>query len=435
MMWLRGLLCVGLLLSSGSLALPTGHAQPELRDLDATAQAIIADMTPAQRVGQLVVVTFEGTLPSTTVAQLTQDYHVGGVMLLAAYQNIAGGANSPAQIRFLSNELQSGVYSAAARAGLPYVPLWIGTTHSGDGFPGTQITAGTTPLPSYLALGATWEPADARLTGRIAGTELAAMGINLLFSPALQLAGPASAPGVATFGGDPGWVARLAEAYFEGLLEGSETRLMIVAEGLPGVGTLPALPGDVIPVLPRTLDNLSAAELRPFATLLADAAGPMGGVQCANLRYLLPGTHPASQPPLCLDEPRLAAVLQAAEVGLWRVDGLLMSDWLGSEALQEWAQDARFPSRQVARDALMAGNDVLLLGSPTPTDNPFTLEVIADTLAFFEQSYNSDPLFKARVDTALLRVIKRKLALYEGDWSLPQVEVSSEALAQVGRVQ
>ena len=54
--------------------------------------------------------------------------------------------------------------------------------------PAPRFAAGTTPLPSQMAVGATWNPAYARTVGQIAGTELDAMGINLLLGPALDVA-------------------------------------------------------------------------------------------------------------------------------------------------------------------------------------------------------------------------------------------------------
>jgi len=64
-----------------------------------------------------------------------------------------------------------------------YVPLFIATTQDGDGAPGDQILSGLTPLPSAMAIGATWDPDLARQAGAIAGRELSAIGINMYFGP------------------------------------------------------------------------------------------------------------------------------------------------------------------------------------------------------------------------------------------------------------
>ena len=53
--------------------------------------------------------------------------------------------------------------------------------------PHTQLTVGMSPLPSPMALGATWKPDDAFNVGKVVGTELAAVGVNLLLGPSLDV--------------------------------------------------------------------------------------------------------------------------------------------------------------------------------------------------------------------------------------------------------
>src|SRR5690606_16851863 len=91
-----------------------------------------------------------------------------------------------------------------------YIPLFIATTHAGEGLSGSQIVVGTTPLPSSMALGATWNPESVRKVGQIAGSELSAMGINMLLDPALDVYQRLPTErtldlGVNSFGGEPYW--------------------------------------------------------------------------------------------------------------------------------------------------------------------------------------------------------------------------------------
>ncbi len=76
----------------------------------------------------------------------------------------------------------------------------------GDGV-GRQVRGATT-LPSNLAVGATRNPEMARLKGRIVATEAAALGVRAI-----------PAPDPATFGKDPEWATKLAQAFLEGLHE------------------------------------------------------------------------------------------------------------------------------------------------------------------------------------------------------------------------
>jgi beta-N-acetylhexosaminidase len=166
------------------LPLPVLHAQEPGADLDAQVQALLETMTVEERVGQLFLVAFVGNDPSpgTDIAQLVRQDHVGGVVLLAANSNFYNGADTPRQVAELANGLQALAMGEGAQ-----VPLFIAVDHEGDGYPYTRITGGTTPLPNAMAIGATWEPANAREAGQITGLELAAMGVNLLLGPSVDV--------------------------------------------------------------------------------------------------------------------------------------------------------------------------------------------------------------------------------------------------------
>ncbi|HLA42392.1 MAG TPA: glycoside hydrolase family 3 N-terminal domain-containing protein, partial [Aggregatilineales bacterium] len=184
--------------------------------LERAVQNIISQMTPQQRVGQLMIITFEGSYlgQDADIVRLIRDYNIGNVMLLAENDNINGRFNTPGRVYALTTGLQQAVFDSADAQDIPFLPLFIAVTHSGNGLPYTGIATGTTPLPGYMALGATWEPEFARKTGQIAGQELQAMGINMLLGPALDVAGLQTSGdldilGVQTFGGEPYWVGRM----------------------------------------------------------------------------------------------------------------------------------------------------------------------------------------------------------------------------------
>ncbi len=96
-----------------------------------------------------------------------------------------------------------------------YVPLFTGITQDGNGFPTDQILSGLTPLPSEMAIGATWNPGLAGRVGEVNGRELSALGFNLFFGPSLDvLESPATSGGdlgTRIFGGDPFWVGEMGQ--------------------------------------------------------------------------------------------------------------------------------------------------------------------------------------------------------------------------------
>ena len=157
----------------------------------------------------------------------------------------------------LINQLQTNKFSSSEaeiidiETGDPlthfYIPLFIGISQDGDGYPGDQILNGLTPLPSQLAIGATWDPGVAEQVGFVAGNELSELGINLLIGPALdinEVPRPEGAGdlGVRTFGGDPFWVGEMGRAYINGVHMGSNNRIMVVSKNFPGLGSSDRLP-------------------------------------------------------------------------------------------------------------------------------------------------------------------------------------------------
>ena len=101
------LLILIMFLGSGS---PTKVlAQDTEADLDAAVEAVFNQLTPAERVGQLFLVSFQGTEvgADSEIAELIQQYRVGGVYISAENRNFFNSQSTPAQVLQLNNNLQT----------------------------------------------------------------------------------------------------------------------------------------------------------------------------------------------------------------------------------------------------------------------------------------------------------------------------------------
>src|SRR5512145_2851352 len=67
----------------------TPAARAEAQFQTSQVQAVLASMTPEERVGQLFLVTFQGidTHDQTQIYDLIANYHIGGVVLLSGNDN------------------------------------------------------------------------------------------------------------------------------------------------------------------------------------------------------------------------------------------------------------------------------------------------------------------------------------------------------------
>ena len=87
-------------------------------------------------------------------------------------------------------------------------PLLLAVEWPGDDNSFLSGRGGFTPLPSAMAIGATWSPALAEHAGQVIGQELREAGVNLLLGPTLDVLDVPRPAGkgdldIRTFGGDP----------------------------------------------------------------------------------------------------------------------------------------------------------------------------------------------------------------------------------------
>jgi len=423
-------------------------------------------MSSAAKVGQLFLVTFPGAEvgEDAAITELIRDYHVGGVVLLPENGNIVNEGDMTSQVAALIGQLQQTAWAAAQPVTQtmvteepppgPFVPLFIAVNHEGNGAPFTDIVNGMTPLPSAMTLGATWKPEYAETVGNIAGRELHALGINMLLGPSLDvLEHPEIAAdlGVRAFGGEPFWVGQMGQMYIRGVHEGSEGQIAVIAKHFPGLGAADRSLNEEVSTVQRTLEKLRQVDLAPFF-MVAQAEDPLvspDGLMVSHIRFRgLEGGRFVTTRPISVDSQVLQRLLSQPELVSWREGGgVTISDGLGVRALRRFYDPGEqvFNSRRIAQEAFYAGNDMLLLAQFSLTgDWTDQINNIESTISFFRKKYESDPSFQTLVDAAVARILRLKLSLYGGAFSLratqphagtagQDVEANQEALAAIAR--
>jgi beta-N-acetylhexosaminidase len=176
---------------------------------------------------------------------------------------------SATQVRALTDTLRA----AADRLGLP--PLVIAADHE----TGQMHVLGddATPFAGAMAIGAAGDQNLAERVGAAIGTELRAVGVNLVYAPVCDLATNPRNPvvGIRSFGDDPVAVGRLAAATVRGL---QSAGVAATAKHFPGHGDPSGDSHLGLPVIERTADELRLRELVPFqAAIDAGARVAMAG--------------------------------------------------------------------------------------------------------------------------------------------------------------
>ena len=411
-----------------SFLAPLTSAQAQTSDPVAN---LIARLTPEQKVGQLFLVSFNGTAvdEKSEIYDLIANHYVGGVVLTAANDNFIAAPNTVTGAFSLVSALQQTEWDAARQpkspsSQHPYIPLFVGISQEGGGSANDQILSGLTPIPAQMALGATWDRALAQKSGEVMGRELNALGFNFYLGLSLDVLNapnPTADTGLSArvFGGDPYWASELGQAFISGLHTGSQNHMTVIAKHFPGQGGSDRLAGLEVPTVRRSLDELKQIDLAPFFAVTGAASSPettADGVLVSHIRYQgFQGNIRPTTRPISFDQQALSQVLALPQIQPWRLSGgLIVSDDLGMPAVRRFydPDNQSFSARLVARDAFLAGNDILTMGNIVSSDMPGNHDTIVSTLASFAQKYREDPAFASRVDDSLRRILTVKYRTY-----------------------
>ncbi|MBN1873775.1 MAG: hypothetical protein JXA33_06065 [Anaerolineae bacterium] len=428
---------------------------------------LIAQMPPRMKVGQLMMVSFPGTEVSSmiitdtldttvdriAIAALIRDYGIGGVLLRPENGNFGSVPVEPATLISMTQQLQSLTNQSAQQLILPgegeltsakispYIPLFVAVESESYGVPITTFISGTTMLPTSMALGATWDMALAETIGNIMGRELTEVGVNFFLGPDLDVlyAPNSSAPydiAVRTFGGDPFWVGEMGKAYIRGLRQGSGGQLVVAPRHFPGLGSADRLLEEEVSTVQKSLEQLKQIELAPFFTMSRGGLPGEGHIADAflvtHIRYRgLQGNIRLTTRPISLDAQALKLVASQKELLPWRTEGgIFVADNLGLKSIRRFydPRGVSFNTRRVVQEAILAGNDLLILDRFAADESWEThFANVRDALDFLTTRYGSDPTLKTTVDETLYRILTLKRRIYP-DFSLDAVLAAKSGL-------
>jgi beta-N-acetylhexosaminidase len=208
----------------------------------------------------------------------------------------------------------------------------------------------TRSFPRALTLGATRDAKLIRQFGRIVGKSLRSTGIQVNFAPVIDVNSNPLNPviGSRSFSENVELVGELGLAYALGL---QDEFVLATAKHFPGHGDTDSDSHHTLPKISGNRLRLDSVELAPFKKLIN---GGVGAMMIAHLD--VPALdHTYAQPSTL--SPTIVDTLLRQELGF---TGLVFTDALSMKGFVDFAKD-----RPRSRDALIAGNDILLF-----PDNP-----------------------------------------------------------------
>ncbi len=387
--FLRSRLVAGVVAAVAALGVAGAAAPPDpAREAERWVAQALRSMTLDQKVGQLLMPTFESTFISTDSARfdallkLVKEQHVGGfgafggsipvpgVLLNPTYSTVVLG--QPLEAAAMANRLQQ----ASA------LPLLVAADFEFG--PGMRINGATT-FPRAMAFGAAGDESLAREAGRITGLEARAMGVHVNFAPVADVNNNPRNPVINTrsFGEDPRRVGALAAAFVRGLHEGGA---LATLKHFPGHGDTDVDSHLGLPIIRHPRERLEAIELVPFRAAIADGAD---AVMTAHIQ--LPAFDAAPDSPATLSRPIVTGLLR----GELKHEGLVFTDSMTMDAVAKMLSPA-----EAAVRAVKAGNDIVL---HTPDE--------AAAFAAIKAAVESGEIDRAQVDASVTRILRAKARL------------------------
>ncbi|RIV38001.1 glycoside hydrolase family 3 N-terminal domain-containing protein [Micromonospora radicis] len=317
-----------------------------------------------------------------TPAEMIEKYRLGGLILVGFSADDPTGGNQPTtnvdnpkQVR----DLTTGLRAAAGRLAAGPAPFLIGTDQEYGVV--TRVTEGVTMLPSALAAGAAGDPALTEAAWRVAGTELAAMGINLDFAPVADvLVTHSTVIGSRSFGAHPQRAAEQVGGAVRGL---QASGVAATVKHFPGHGHSADDSHEDLPVLGQSRQKLAAEAWPPFtAGIEAGALAVMSAH--LDVRAVDPGV------PATFSYKLLTEVLR----GQLGFEGVVITDGMNMPPARRWG-----PGEAAVR-ALKAGNDLILMPPNVGQAYDGLLAALRD-----------GSLPRARLTDAVTRVLTMKFTL------------------------
>ncbi len=288
-----------------------------------------SEMTLEEKVGQCLMVHFNGKEVNSDARTLIQTVHAGGFI----YYNWANGLDGPDQVRSLSRGLQQ----------MASIPLLIAADQEGGLV--SRLNDGFTIFPGNMALGKTNDPGLAKAAAYAAGQELLAVGVNMNLAPVVDVNSNPRNPiiGIRSFSDCPQTVSIFARKSIEGY---HRAGIITSLKHFPGHGDVEIDSHENLPVVNKSIAALNQQELLPFFELsdLADT------VMTAHI--MVPSL-----------DPKNCATLSPAILSLLRdqmgFDGVIISDSLVMEGV---LKNCNHSVEEAAIRAFNAGCDILMLG-------------------------------------------------------------------------
>lgn len=328
---------------------------------------MLDSMSLEEKVGQMFMCGFDGTVPNKEITDLIENYYISGICYFS--RNL----KDPKQIYELSTHLQSKVKRT--------LPLFL--TIDQEGGMVVRVKKGVTVSPGNMALGATNNPEFVYQMANIVGHELKLMGINMNFAPSIDINNNPNNPviGVRSFGESPSMVAKLGIEAIRGY---QDSGISAVVKHFPGHGDTETDSHIGLPVVDYPLERIESVELLPFKHAIKNQ---VDSIMVSHVCF------PAIEEkvPATLSKEMISGILREN----YQYDGVVVTDCFEMKAIEE-----NYGVENSAILAIEAGNDLVLFSH--------TYEKQKRAIKAVIEAVKSGRISEDRIDQSVKRIIALK---------------------------
>ena len=357
----------------------------QYKNYEQKAHAWIAEASPQELVGQVLMLFVPGTEPSKRGIELLERVHPGAVILFEA--NIAG---TPEGVRKFTDFLR---IHGTIRGLSPFIAV----DHEGGVV--YRLKNNAVHLPAPLKYAGSSGAAYAKTSGLIAGSELRALGFTLNLAPVAESGNAKQVLGTRIWSLNPEQSGLFASHYIsEHQAQGTACTL----KHFPGTGATD--PHKSLSVLTDDSASFSCLYLTPFShALTAEPAAVLLSLVIA------PVLDPHE--PVVFSYKAITEFLKKK----FNYRGFVLTDDLYMKALSGYGS---IPERCLK--ALNAGCDMLMLSGSD----------VQEVIAFLLKALEEGRLDRKRLEDAVTRIIVQKLRFKVGDISPFSQESYTKLLAE-----
>ena len=364
---------------------PTTTSAPSptaVQNLDQRIDAYIARLTPAQQIGQTLMLAVYANSYNADLDQALTQWDLGSAII---FPNYNGGQVMPATrdgMRQLIRDLQAHAQT----------PLLLATDEEGGEVDRLSFYYGPTPSPQELA--ATGDPQRAYDQAQTDAQHMRDLGLNVDFAPLADVSQGNGIDSSRTFGTTPNAVTTYAGAFLEGLQDHGVAGTL---KHWPGLGASSGNPDFTLPTVAHSQADLNAIDFAPFRQLLSHQPGMI------MVTHVIVPAYDA-QAPASLSPVLVQQVLR----GQLGYQGVVVTDAMDAQGLIQYMgqQGYNDPAQGVAEAcvrAFLAGDDLI--------EAPIEQDRLAAVVSAMTQAVASGRISQARLHEALRRIIALKVRL------------------------